>query len=83
MPNQHPSLIKLTNCINACNGDKACIKACQGAFVAEGGKVFASPEGGKVFTAPDGGKVFGSIDGGKVFATPEGGKVVAEGGKVF
>ena len=56
----------LTSCIKACKDDKACVKGCEDAFVAEGGKVFIVEEGGKVFSHGEGGKVF-ITKGGKVF----------------
>lgn len=66
MPDQHPALKKLIKCVRDCRGDQARIKACEDAFVADGGQAVDPEEGGKVFTAPDGGKVF-ITDGGKVF----------------
>ena len=49
---------QLIQCIKPCKGDKACMTACEKAFVRDGGKVFTDPQGGKVFTDPQGGKVF-------------------------
>lgn len=66
MPNEQKSVDRLTKCIKDCNGNQACVKACEDAFVAEGGKVSVVTEGGKVFAAADGGKVF-ITNGGKVF----------------
>jgi hypothetical protein len=67
MPSGKSSLTKLTQCLEACNGDEVCMKACEDTFVAEGGKVFSTPEGGKVFSVEEGGKVFSVEEGGKVF----------------
>jgi hypothetical protein len=58
----HPSLAKLKQCVKACNGNEACVKACEDEFVKEGGTATAE---GKVFD-PSGGKVF-ITNGGKVF----------------
>jgi hypothetical protein len=66
MPNDRSSVAKLSKCIRDCNGNEACMKACEDAFVADGGKVTTPDEGGKVFTDSKGGKVF-ITTGGKVF----------------
>ena len=71
MPIKQGTVASLTKCINACQGNKACVKACEDAFVAAGGKVFADPAGGKVFADPAGGKVFTDPAGGKVFTDPK------------
>ena len=58
---------KLAKCVRDCKGDPNCMKACEAAFVADGGgTVQAVNEGGKVFTDSTGGKVF-ITTGGKVF----------------
>ena len=75
MPMESASLTSLTQCMNACDGDQACVKACEDSFVAQGGKVFIDPQGGKVFTDPQGGKVFADPQGGTVYSKARGGKV--------
>jgi hypothetical protein len=60
----HKILADLKQCIKNCNGNQACMDACEAAFKQAGGTVTA--EGGKVFSAPDGTKAFVST-GGKVF----------------
>jgi len=64
MPKQ--TVDSLTECIKACKKDEACVKDCEDAFEADGGKVFIVEEGGKVFTDSEGGKVM-ITKGGKVF----------------
>ena len=67
MANGKSSVSKLSKCIKACNGDAACMKACEDAFAQDGGGTVVSvAEGGKVFTDANGGKVF-VTNGGKVF----------------
>jgi hypothetical protein len=56
MPHDH-SVADLERCIKGCKTDQVCVKACEDAFEAAGGKVFTQ-DGGKVFTDRDGGKVF-------------------------
>jgi hypothetical protein len=56
VPNKH-TVADLDKCIKSCKDDLVCVKACEDAFLADGGKVFGQ-DGGKVFTDRDGGKVF-------------------------
>jgi hypothetical protein len=60
----HKILKDLKQCMANCNGNQACMDACEATFKQGGGNVVA--EGGKVFTAPDGSKGF-VTKGGKVF----------------
>jgi hypothetical protein len=64
MPDDHKVLADLKKCMRDCNGDPACMDACQLEFEKAGGTVKA--DGGKVFIGPDGGEAF-VTKGGKVF----------------
>ena len=64
MPDDQKILADLKKCIKDCNGDPACMDACEVAFEQAGGTV--TPDGGKVFSTPDGSAIF-VTKGGKVF----------------
>jgi hypothetical protein len=57
---------KLSKCIRDSHGNAAQRKACEDAFVADGGTVQEVTEGGKIFMDPNGGKIF-VTNGGKIF----------------
>jgi hypothetical protein len=61
---ENKALADLKKCMKDCNGNTACMNACEAAFLQAGGTV--TPDGGKVFTAPDGSAGF-VTNGGKVF----------------
>jgi Na+-translocating ferredoxin:NAD+ oxidoreductase RnfD subunit len=68
MPDDQKMLADLKKCMRACNGDTACMAACQTTFegasgTTEEGKVFIAPDGNTAFVTKRG-KVF---NGGKVF----------------
>lgn len=60
----HKILADLKQCMRKCNGNQACMDACEAEFKKAGGTV--SEDGGKVFTAPDKSEGF-VTKGGKVF----------------